>query len=391
MVFRFARKLSGFIPMHDIAVPDRRPDDAPSAPTLPAHAQIAAGGTVAGQRRRLMAVALLPLLGGCASVIAPLASPAASSPASSDRSAGGQAAASDPRTASSAAGAVDRSATGSATTTGSAAVPSPDPAAEAQSAAPLSEEALQADFLLLGEVHDNGVQHRLRLRWLQWLSDSRRIALAFEQLDADRQNDLDRALQASMGAEPGLRARHVAEAAGFNFDGWHWPFYAPYFELALRRGLPLAAANLSRSEAMRIARGQAAAVPEPASWREAERRAMAQAINAGHCGLLPPASIAPMANAQIARDRCLAQAIVAAQRRHGLPVVLLAGNGHVRRDIGVPGHLLELAPQARVMSVGLIESGETDIAAYDRIAVTAAAARPDPCEALRRRMVPASR
>ena len=336
--------------MHDMTVSDSRSDAAQFQGVAAPH------GLTAAPRRRLLAAALLPLLGGCAAVAGSPAQPADVRPA--------------PPVAEPAAKAAT------------------DPATESE---PLSEEALQVDFLLLGEVHDNGAQHLLRLRWLEWLSASRRIALAFEQLDADRQGDLDRALQASAGTEPGVRARRIAEAAGFNFDGWHWPFYAPYFELALRRGLPLAAANLSRGDAMRIARGQAAAVPEPAAWREAERRAMAQAINAGHCGLMPPASITPMANAQIARDRRLAESIVAAQRRYELPVVLLAGNGHVRRDIGVPGHLRDLAPQARVMSIGLIERGDTDIAAYDRIAVTAAASRTDPCEALRRRSAPASR
>ena len=255
---------------------------------------------------------------------------------------------------------------------------------------PLPEAAFSADVLLIGEVHDNPAQHRLRLRWLDALGAQRRVAIALEQLDAARQADLDRAraaddaaaTQATSAEDLSARARRLAEAAGFDFRGWDWRLYGPVIELALRRGLPLVAANLSRSEALAVMRGGAAA-PEPARWGTGERRALEEAIRDGHCGTLPESMIAPMAAAQRSRDARLAGALAEARQRSGLPVVLLAGNGHVRRDLGVPRYLAARLPGERVFVIGMVESREWPAAAFDHVELTAPAARDDPCRALR--------
>ena len=262
------------------------------------------------------------------------------------------------------------------------------------------------DFLLLGEIHDHPMHHRLRARWLEALAAGQRFVIALEQLDADRQPALDaaRARQGSIaaggasGSPPGADARRgsrsgdeaedparqLAQAAGFDFRGWHWPFYAPYFELALRLDLPLVAANLSNEQARSIARGQAhpLAAARPAGWKGADDDAMAAEIREGHCGMLPERVIAPMAEAQRARDARIARALVEARRSSGLPVVLIAGNGHVRVDLGVPRHLRELAPGARVFAVGFVEDAPS-VPAYDLGIVTPVHARSDPCEAMR--------
>jgi uncharacterized iron-regulated protein len=74
--------------------------------------------------------------------------------------------------------------------------------------------------------------------------------------------------------------------------------------------------------------------------------------------------------------------------------VLIAGNGHVRRDLGVPLYLRPASPDARIVSLGLleIETGKDRAAdyfargaerAYDFAWFTARAQRKDPCIALR--------
>ena len=62
--------------------------------------------------------------------------------------------------------------------------------------------------------------------------------------------------------------------------------------------------------------------------------------------------------------------------------MLLAGNGHVRTDLGVPGWL---APATRVRSVSismLKASRMLDASPYDTVVATPAQPRPDPCEGL---------
>src|SRR5207237_10514850 len=63
------------------------------------------------------------------------------------------------------------------------------------------------------------------------------------------------------------------------------------------------------------------------------RRKYEDAIAAGHCNLLRSEELPARTRAQIARDIIMARMIRPYVDRG---VVLLAGNGHVRRDIGVP-------------------------------------------------------
>jgi len=68
-------------------------------------------------------------------------------------------------------------------------------------------------------------------------------------------------------------------------------------------------------------------------------------------------------------------------------VVLLAGNGHVRKDIGMPTWLTS-AEREQSVSLGLIESaarlapGEAE-KRFDRAWLTSTAQRADPCADLR--------
>src|SRR5690606_17942730 len=99
-------------------------------------------------------------------------------------------------------------------------------------------------------------------------------------------------------------------------------------------------------------------------------------IREGHCGLLPEGAVGAMADAQRTRDARLARAVADARARTGLPVVLLAGNGHLRRDIGVPRYLEALRPSDRIVSVALLE-GEDALQPepFDRVLRTRAQPR----------------
>lgn len=269
-------------------------------------------------------------------------------------------------------------------------------------AAPIVEMLAGARYALLGELHDNPALHRLRLGWLRQLSERHRFVIAMEQFDTVAQPRLDAArariesagdgASAGAGAGQAARARELAEAAGFSFSGWDWPLYEPVVALALERRLPLIAANLSARETAAIARGSASASAvsgprgdRPADWTDGDQEAMASAIRNGHCGLLPEAAISAMVDAQRARDRTMARAMIDAHRATGLQVVLLAGNGHVRADIGVPRYLSELDAGGAIVVVGIGEFGRPLPGRFDRFVAVEKVSREDPCEALRRR------
>lgn len=255
----------------------------------------------------------------------------------------------------------------------------------------LAERLRSARFVLLGEIHDNAVQHRLRAALLRaLLADGRPSWVVFEQLD--------RAHNAAVMAAP--RDTDALITAGqLDRQAWGWPLHRPLFDAALAAGATVVGGNLSRAEASRVVRGGVAQVPadlqrwlaaeasaaaQPPAWTPAQDAALRQQIDEGHCGALPPSLLAPMVEAQRARDAALAATMVSAPA--GARVVLIAGNGHVRRDTGVP-HYLQEAPTGGMVSIGFLERGadgaRVSDGLYDEVWYTAPAERPDPCAAWR--------
>ena len=236
-------------------------------------------------------------------------------------------------------------------------------------------------LVLLGEVHDNRAQHAARAAALAALLKSgARPALLMEQFDRERQPDIARA-RAAPGADA---ASVIAAAVPAGGGGWDWSLYEPYVALALQHGLPLVAANVSRTDARRISADGLAAHGFDAAVPRDVLDAQVQAIVASHCGHVDLPRAEQMALAQIARDQFMARQIAA--HADG-SVLLLAGNGHVRRDIGVPRWLAP-ALRARSLVIGLAESPDAASGggspAFDRQLATPAQPRPDPCEGMRR-------
>jgi uncharacterized iron-regulated protein len=253
------------------------------------------------------------------------------------------------------------------------------------------ETRLDGDaVVLLGEVHDHAPLQRLRLEVLRRaLARGWRPAIAMEQLDRERQAAID----AARRNHPQDAQQLIAAAGGGTPPrGWNWELYRPVIELALTYNLPLVAADLSNADAARIVHdgegsvfdtGARAALgldrPVGAAWYAALERE----IDAGHCHALPPERLPAMVRAQLTRDAVLAAAL-RAHAEHG--VVLIAGNGHVRRDIGVPRWLGEaLAP--RVLAVGFLEDDapESLRTAFDAAVFAPPVSREDPCAAFRSR------
>ncbi len=237
--------------------------------------------------------------------------------------------------------------------------------------------------LLLGEVHDNAQQHAERLRSFEaLLARGARPALAMEQLDREHQGAID-ALRAG-STPPSADAIIRAGAPG---GGWNWDFYRPFIAAALQAGLPIVAANVSREDARRVMReglaplGFDPAVPADVLARHGDD------IVASHCGMVDAAMAGRMAQAQVARDQFMARVL---EQHAARGVVLLAGNGHVRTDIGAP-RWLKPDVRARSQAVGWLEAGQetrqgSERQPYDAVRITPPQPRPDPCEGMRKQI-----
>ena len=198
----------------------------------------------------------------------------------------------------------------------------------------LADRLARADFVLLGEVHDSAEAHRLQARLLQGLlARGLRPTLVMEQLGRDQRPE-------------DAAARRRAMRQG----GWPVAGYEPLLRVAEQAGLEIVGGNLTGRQLR-----QGDAVPQKVRALAAAhplsppaRARLARDIGRAHCGMADAQTVQTLVRLQALRDATLAETMLSVPR----PVVLVAGNGHTRRDYGVP-RLLQ--GQGRVLGVGLVE------------------------------------
>lgn len=228
-----------------------------------------------------------------------------------------------------------------------------------------------SDALLLGEQHDAPEHQRWEADSVRWLAERGRLAaLVIEMAEAGTGTD---------GLPPDANAAQVYAALRWNEAAWPWERYRAVIMAAVAAGVPVRGGNLPRSR-MR------AAMQDEALDRHLPPAALAlqrNAIEEGHCGLLPADRVMPMVRIQLARDASMAQ-VVQQARQDGRTVLLAAGWGHVRRDLGVPTWL----PANFNAKVAIAQAGQARAAIESEanyIHPTPALAPRDHCAELRAR------
>jgi uncharacterized iron-regulated protein len=237
---------------------------------------------------------------------------------------------------------------------------------------------LPTPLLLLGEQHDAPEHQRLQRETVQHLATRGELAaLVLEMSDQGRQTT-------GLGADASeAQVREALDWRGAtNAGAWPWTTYGPVVMAAVRAGAPVLGGNLPRG-AMR------AAMAEPTlddTLPATALQTLRDQIREGHCGLLPESQIAPMTRIQLARDRAMARTALAALRP-GQTVLLIAGNQHVRRDLGVPQHLpAGQAFKVVVSQAGQAATGEAPGAAADRVWATPPLPPKDYCRDMKAQM-----
>ncbi|UUZ74452.1 ChaN family lipoprotein [Polaromonas sp. P1(28)-13] len=188
------------------------------------------------------------------------------------------------------------------------------------------EALLPTDVLLLGEQHDAAEHQQIHQQVIALLSARGLLgAVALEMADVG---------VSTAALQPRSTEAQVQDALKWNDKGWPWAAYGPAVMTAVRAGVPVMGANLPRAQMQSaMADGKLdVQLPGPAL------KAQQQLIRTGHCNLLPESRITPMARIQIAKDVTMANTLAQAALP-GKVVLLLAGSGHVDRNLGVPQHL----------------------------------------------------
>ena len=271
---------------------------------------------------------------------------------------------------------------------------------ELSSGQALSLEALAGrlapyPIVLLGELHDNSHHHQARARLIQALGQARNnqppYRLVVEQLPMG-------GFVMPEGKQPGQPLLEQLREAGFQDKAWAWPLHEPVFRAALSQGMALYGGNLVRGQSMQLFKKGESTLPEKlqgllskAPLEEPSLQALNKALVDGHCGQLPEAMLEPMRLVQRATD--LALLVTATDYT---PAIVIAGNGHVRKDFGIPSLLPAFQRPVKVVTVGFVEAdlsvdkpsmnavagvrNDPAWAVYDYVWITPAAEREDPCK-----------
>ncbi len=248
----------------------------------------------------------------------------------------------------------------------------------AQELTPAQAEAMRAaDVVLLGELHDNAAHHLGQAALLRQVAPK---AVVFEMLTPQ----MAAVVNDYTGDLAGL-----GDVIGWEDAGWpDFETYLPIFEAL--GDVPVAGAAAPR-ERVRAAFTQGAAAvfganasrfgltaPLPEDQLQTRLTAQFEA----HCQAMPIEMMGGMVEAQRLRDAQFAQVTLDTLAQYGAPVVVITGNGHARRDWGVPFAIAQAAPDVSTFSVGFVEApASAQDARFDATVVTEPAPRGDPCAA----------
>lgn len=237
-----------------------------------------------------------------------------------------------------------------------------------------------ADVYILGEVHDNPAHHQNQAQAIAALVPT---AVVFEMLTPSQAHRIT--------ADNRVDAVALEKALGWEASGWpDFNVYDPVFKATGNAAIH--GGNLARTEVRRAIKEGAAAVfgDRAQAFGLTEALAAVEQVDreAGqreaHCNALPENLLAGMVEAQRLRDAVLADAVIKAWRETGGPVVLITGNGHARRDTGVPLMLAKAAPDLTVLTIGQFEQNAPDMPPFDLYLITPPSEREDPCLAFRK-------
>lgn len=232
-----------------------------------------------------------------------------------------------------------------------------------------------ADVVIFGEVHDNPLHH---LTQAVLISAKAPKAVVLEMIS----DAAARRVRPEMFED----ATVLSETLGWADSGWpEFEMYYPIFFAA--EGAVLYGADAPRDLVFKAAQDGVAAVfgnsadvfgldePLDADEQGAREAVMQEA----HCNAMPADILPGMVAAQRLRNGYLARATLAAYLETGGPVVLITGNGHARRDWGVPRLLGAAMPELSVISIGQLEAPPGAPPSFDYWLVSEPAERPDPC------------
>ncbi len=222
------------------------------------------------------------------------------------------------------------------------------------------QRAAEADIILLGEGHTNPCDHQVQAEVLRGFSETGlSVALGLEMVPAGKQRVLDRFNGGGLLLDDLPKALDWPAIWGHSFS-----LYQPVLQAARESGFPVFGLNTSREIVGTLReKGLAGLAPDKRSRLpekiisppQPQKESLRQEF-ASH-----EAFVGEMDKAMAGLDRFfliqalwdtqMARRALKVRQQTGLPVVILAGTGHVEFGWGVEHRVKRLAPQASTLSL----------------------------------------
>ncbi|KUJ78359.1 ChaN family lipoprotein [Ruegeria profundi] len=230
-----------------------------------------------------------------------------------------------------------------------------------------------SDVVILGEIHDNPQHHIVQAEALKAIMPS---AVVWEMVTEEGAQRL--ANKAVSDPEELARILKWIESG--------WPPLSMYYPVFQASDAPIYGAMVPRAAARAaMERGAATALGADAArfgltipLPPAEQAAREADQLAAHCDAIPESVLPQMVAIQRLRDAVLARAVLRATDETGGPIAVITGNGHARKDRGIPTYLSRLRPGLKVFVLGQSEDGVVD-GEFDAVLDSPAVEREDPC------------
>ncbi|MFO1206817.1 MAG: ChaN family lipoprotein [Burkholderiales bacterium] len=211
----------------------------------------------------------------------------------------------------------------------------------------LLDELARKRVVLLGERHDDADHHRWQLQVIAGLHAQRPdLVIGMEMLPRRAQPALDEWATGRLTEGEFLARTEWTRVWGFDPG-----LYLPILHFARINRIPVVALNVERAVVSEIASKGLGSVPVdrresvgmPAAAGKAYRERLRQVFQEHGAGERAASEFDHFVEAQLFWDRAFAEALAAAARRPGHPLVIaITGSGHLANGDGVPRQLGDL-------------------------------------------------
>ncbi len=251
----------------------------------------------------------------------------------------------------------------------------------------LLKKLLHADYIILGETHDNPIHHKHQSDIIQhFLDRGIRPTVVLEMLDTNEQDKIEKFHSSKVKT-----AKEFNTITGFSSKGWSFSDYQALLNTIAKGDLDILGGNLPAKYTRKIIKDGIQVAPDEVqkllrkfTLTEKQLLELNHEIMTGHCNALPETMLPGMVRVQQARDASLAASMLRSQT----PTILITGSGHAKKSRGVPAYLRAMNNTAKIVSISFIEDDSDTIhervREFDYIWITRPVKRVDPCIAFKK-------